>query len=85
LLDLDGEKGDSAFLGALIVNLHRAGVGLDVDGGDGIGEEVKKVAQRSSEGKTVPDCNDNLSRTTEGARGGGEGKKLGKTVDAEET
>ena len=85
LLDLDGKKGDSALLSALVVNLHGAGVGRDVDWGDGTGEEVKKVAQRSSEGKTVPDCIDNLGRTTEGARGGGEGKKVGETVNAEET
>jgi hypothetical protein len=66
LLDLDGEEGDSALLSAFIINLNRPGIGLYVDGGDGIGEEVKKVAQRSSEGKTVPDCIDNLGRTTEG-------------------
>jgi len=85
LLDLNGEKGDGALLSAFVVNLNRPGVGLYVDVDNGMGEEVKKVAQRSPEGKTVPDCIDHLGRTTEGTRGGGEGKKVGETVDAEET
>jgi hypothetical protein len=85
LLDLYCEKGDGAFLGAFIVNIDRQGISVNVDRGDGWREEVEEVAQGGSEGETVPDCIHRLSGDADRASRGGEGKKLGKTMDTEET
>jgi hypothetical protein len=85
LFDLYCEKGDGAFLGAFVVNIDRSWVSLDVDRCNRRREEVEKVAQGCPEGETVPDCIHDLCRTTEGASRGGKGKKLGKTMDSEET
>ncbi len=85
LLDLDCEKGDGAFLGAFIVNVDRLRIGFNVDGRNGGGEEVEKVAQGGSEGETVPDCIHDFCRTAEGACRGGEREKLGKTMNSKET
>jgi len=85
LLDLNCEKGDGAFLGAFIANVDRPRIGFNVDWSYRRGEEVKKVAQGSSEGKTVPDCIHDFCRTAERACGGGECEKVGKTVNSKET
>ena len=85
LLDLDCEKGDGAFLGAFITNDDRPRIGLNVDWSYGLGEEVEKVAQRGSEGKTVPDCIHDFCRTAERACWGGECKKVGKTMNSKKT
>jgi hypothetical protein len=85
LLDLDCEKCDGAFLGAFIVNDDRPRIGLNVDWSYGRGEEVKKVAQGSSEGKTVPDCIHDFCRTAERTCGGRECEKVGETMDSKES
>ncbi len=85
LLDFHCEKGDGAFLGAFVVDVDRLGIGLNLDAGDGRGEEVEKVAQGGSEGETVPDCIHDFCRTAERACGGGECKEVGKTMNTKET
>jgi hypothetical protein len=85
LLYLYCEEGDGTFLGAFIVNIDRPRISVDVNWGDGGQEEVEKVAQGGSEGKTVPDCIHDLSGAAERASRGGKGKKLGESVDSEET
>jgi hypothetical protein len=84
LLDLDCEKGYGAFLGDSIVNDNRPRIGLNVNGNYGRGKEVEKVAQGSSEGKTVPDCIHDFCRTAERTCGGRECEKVGKTMNSKE-
>ena len=85
LLDLDCEKGNGTLLGALIVNLNRPRISLDVDVRNGRREEVEKVAQGCSESETVPDCIHYFCRTAERACRGGKCKKVGETVNSKET